>query len=78
MFSAMQKRKIAAEVEKVLLSFGHPEMPKERPVFFLRVDGKEDWNFASIQPNWMFDDDNPPSVNPFNEIMAKHSEKENG
>ena len=69
MFSVEQKQKIAAAVEEVVLSFGHPEMPTEKPKFNLIVLGKEDWMFAEIQPNWEFDEANPPRVNPHNEMM---------
>jgi len=51
MFSTEEKQKIAREVEKILLSFNHPEMPKEKPNFKLHVDGKEDWSWADIEPN---------------------------
>ena len=68
MFSIKEKQFIASEVEKLLLSLKHPEMPKKKPKFHLRVDGKEDWSWAEIKPNWTFGIDNPPEVNPFNEI----------
>ena len=54
MFSSEQKQKIAEEVEKVLLSFNHPEMPEEKPNFKLHVDGKKDWSWADIEPNHKF------------------------
>ncbi len=54
MFSAKEKQKIAEAVEKVLLSFNHPEMPKEKPDFKLHVNGKEDWSWADIEPNHKF------------------------
>jgi hypothetical protein len=68
MFSMKEKQYIAAQVEKLLLGLEHPEMPTEKPVFTLRVEGKEDWSWAEIKPNWTFSIDNPPGVNPFNEI----------
>jgi hypothetical protein len=68
MFSLKEKQHIAAEVEKLLLSLNHPEMPKERPEFTLNVRGKEGWSWAEIGPNWTFTPENPHSVNPFNEI----------
>lgn len=55
MFSTEEKRKIAAALEKVLLEINHPEMPKERPYFKLHVDGKEDWSWADIEPNWVIE-----------------------
>ncbi len=74
MFSTEEKKQIAAAVEKVLLDLKHPEMPTERPKFSLRVDGKEDWSWALIEPNWTFEA-KPPGVNPWNEhareIMGK-------
>ena len=67
MFSVREKQFLAAEIEKLLLGLKHPEMPTEKPKFHLRIDGKEDWSFAEIDPNWTFSKDNPPRVNPFNE-----------
>lgn len=71
MFSMNQKQKIASEVEKLLLSFNHPEMPKEKPDFNLIIRGKEHWSFAEIKPNWRFDENNKPDINPFNERVEK-------
>ena len=68
MFSLKEKQFIASEIEKLLLSLDHPEMPKEKPMFVLKVNGKEDWSWAEIKPNWTFGIDNPPIVNPFNEV----------
>jgi len=67
MFSLKEKQFIAAELEKILLSLHHPEMPTLNPSFSLHVDGKEPWSWADIKPNWTFNDANPPAVNPFNE-----------
>lgn len=55
MFSMREKQFIAAELEKILLSLHHPEMPTEKPKFHLRVDGAESWSFAEIDPNWTFE-----------------------
>jgi len=66
MYSKAEKIKIAEAVEKVLLSFDHPEMPKERAVFKLHVEGKESWSWADIEPNWVYKHKSP-SVNPWNE-----------
>jgi len=69
MFSIKEKRYIAEQIEKLLLSLNHPEMPKEKPVFKIHVDGKESWSWADIEPNWVFDDGKKtPGMNPFNEI----------
>ena len=76
MFSVKEKQNIAQKIESLLLSLNHPEMPKEKPVFFLKVMGKEDWSFAEIEPNWKFGKDNLPSVNPFNENARKILKKE--
>jgi len=70
MFSVAQKRQIAEAVEKLLLSFSHPEMPTDKPVFHLHVEGKESWSWADIEPNWVFDDAHKPGVNPWNEQVA--------
>lgn len=71
MFSMEQKRKIAAAVEKILLDLDHTEMPTERPIFILHVEGKESWSWANINPNWTFDENNKPGINPWNEINIK-------
>ncbi len=71
MFSLEQKQKISAEVEKLLLSFNHPEMPKEKVNFSLFVRGKEEWSWADIKPNWTFYETNKPIINPHNESVAK-------
>ena len=52
MFCVAEKKKIAEEIEKLLLNLNHPEMPKEKPTFRLHVDGKESWSWADIEPNW--------------------------
>ena len=71
MFSVKEKRKIAEEIEKLLLNLDHPEMPKDKPVFKLRVDGKESWSWAEIKPNWKHDDANSPNTNPWNEVARE-------
>jgi hypothetical protein len=70
MFSQAQKVKIAKKIEKLLLSFNHPEMPTEKPSFKLHIDGKERWSWADIEPNWKFDT-KAPSVNTWNERIAE-------
>lgn len=72
MFSLEQKQKISAEVEKLLLSFDHPEMPQEKPKFILNVYGKEDLSWAKIEPNWTFNEENKPGMNPHNESVAEN------
>ncbi|HEB41535.1 MAG TPA: hypothetical protein ENI08_00765 [Candidatus Dependentiae bacterium] len=73
MFSMQQKKELAEVIEKKILSFNHPEMPKEKPSFKLHVDGGFSW--ADIEPNWTFED-KEPSINPFNEAMAIPKEEE--
>jgi len=70
MFSKEQKMKISAEVEKIILSFNHPEMPIVSPSFKLHIDGKESWSWADIEPNWHYEDIKP-AVNPHNEKVAE-------
>ena len=70
MFSAEEKKQIAAGVEKLLLALKHPEMPDERPNFQLHVNGKEEWSWADILPNWTFEEA-APGVNPWNENSRK-------
>lgn len=67
MFSVKEKQEISAAIEKILLDLDHPEMPKERPSFSLRVNGKEEWSWAVIVPNWTFDGKPPYPTNPWNE-----------
>ena len=68
MFSVKEKQWLSAEIEKLLLSLDHPEMPKEKPSFSLHIDGKESWSWADIKPNWTFTPDNPVSIpNDWNE-----------
>lgn len=66
MFSMKEKAFIAQKVEEILLSLDHPEMPKSRVKFALRVDGAEAWSWADISPNWTFEK-TPPTTTPFNE-----------
>jgi len=74
MFSVKQKQHIAAVIERTLLELDHPEMPGQKPQFFLKVVGTESWSWADIYPNWTFETDNPPSVNPHNEAQDKAGE----
>ena len=76
MFSIAEKRKLAEGIEKLLLDLSHPEMPTEKPKFTLHVEGKESWSWADIEPNWTFDDKNPPGVNPWNEVARIALRKE--
>jgi len=73
MFSIKEKRYIAGVIEKVILELKHPEMPEEKPNFLLHINGKEEWSWADIEPNWKFGIDNPPMINPFNEMMGEHN-----
>jgi hypothetical protein len=66
-----QKQSIAAGIEKILLDLNHPEMPKERPFFKLLVGGTQAWSWADIAPNWTFDENHKPGINPHNERVAK-------
>ena len=76
MFSMKQKKEIAEMIERILLSYNHPEMPEEKPKFKLHVDGKEDWSWADIEPNWTFaDGEKPVDINPFNEATARKMEE---
>jgi len=68
MFSIKEKQYIASQIEKLLLELDHPEMPKEKPMFTLRIEGKESWSWTEIKPNWTFEIGNPPTINPFNEV----------
>jgi len=79
MFSTEEKRKISGEIEKLILSFHHPEMPEEKPYFKIHIDGKESWSWADIEPNWKYNE-NPGKINPWNEIaheVARSVKKKN-
>ena len=71
MFSVEQKKHIANIIEKTLLDLKHPEMPEDKPNFSLHVDGKESWSYADIDPNWTYDENNKPTINPWNELNDK-------
>ena len=60
MFSMQEKKHIAEKIEELLLSLNHPEMPKEKPIFHLHIEGKESWSWADIKPNWTFSEENKP------------------
>ncbi len=66
MFSMKEEQQIAKEIEELLLKLNHPEMPKEKVVFALHINGKEDWSWADIEPNWKYED-KEPGINPWNE-----------
>ena len=70
MFSLAEKQFIAAELEKIILSLNHPEMPKKHPKFNLHIDGDSDWSWADIEPNWVYDTHKSPPNN-WNEIARK-------
>ncbi len=74
MFSIKQKQHIAAEVEKLLLSINHPEMPTDKPDFQLLVAGKESWSFSVIKPNHTVTQDDIADANPWNEMQDKQSQ----
>lgn len=76
MFSLKEKQYLSSEIERLILGLGHPEMPKDKPMFSIRIEGKESWSWAEIKPNWTFGIDNPPKVNPFNEISRQVLSKE--
>ena len=78
MFSLEEKKQIAAVIEKALLKLNHPEMPKDKPMFTLHVEGKEDWSWADIKPNWTFNADSPAATTQWNEtarIIMKKDKK---
>lgn len=68
MFSSEEKKKIAEGIEKLLLDLNHPEMPKEKPKFKLHVGGKEEWPWANIEPNWIFEIQKNIKINTLNDF----------
>lgn len=70
MFSQEEKIKISSEIEKLLLSFNHPEMPTEKPEFKIHIKGKASWSWADIEPNWKFEN-KTAGINPWNEEVRE-------
>ena len=69
MFSVKEKQYLSAVIEKALLDLKHPEMPTDKPVFTLKVEGAESWSWAEIKPNWSFDGKTAATPNPWNEVV---------
>jgi hypothetical protein len=66
MFSVQQKRAISNEIQKLLKSTGHPELPVGEITFCLRIEGAEDWSWAEIHNNGAITN---PGINPHNEAQ---------
>ena len=77
MFTLKEKQHLAEVIEKAILDLKHPEMPGERPKFKIHIEGKEDWSWADIEPNWTFEN-KQPGVNVFNELSRKIFPKKRG
>ena len=71
MFSIKEKKYIANEIEKILLSLDHPEMPKEKPMFEIHINGENNWSWADIEPNWIYEEKDDKFFNGFNEIARE-------
>ena len=71
MFSIKEKQYLSALIEKALLDLKHPEMPREKPVFTLKVEGAEEWSWAEIKPNWTFEGKTASKQNPWNEVARE-------
>lgn len=78
MFTVKEKQHLAEVIEKAILELKHPEMPEEKPKFKIHIDGKENWSWADIEPNWTYDKDNKPGVNIFNEMSREIHQKKRG
>lgn len=70
MFSTKQKQEISKKVEEILLLYNHPEMPKERLEFHLKIRGNNPFSWATIEPNHHFENVKP-GINPHNEKIAE-------
>jgi len=66
MFSVRQKREISEQVQKILRSTNHPELPEGEIQFVLHVDGDGPMSWADIRNNGAVLN---PDVNPHNERM---------
>lgn len=64
MFSVTQKRIISEQVQRILRSTNHPELPVGEISFQLHVEGAASWSWADIQNNGAVSN---PGVNPWNE-----------
>ena len=51
MFSPKLKSEIAREIQDMLQSLDHPELPKGEISFILHVDGADGWSWANIRNN---------------------------
>jgi len=67
MFSIAQKRLIADQVQHILRSTQHHELPKGEIQFWLHVDGIAAWSWADIRNNGAVTN---PTINPWNEFQA--------
>lgn len=76
MFSVKEKKHIASVIEKTLLDLKHPEMPNEKPKFKIHIDGAEDWSWADIYPNWVYEQKPEQPVNNWNEISREMLSKD--
>jgi len=74
MFSVNQKRYISDQIQKILRSTNHPELPENEIEFEIHIKGKEDWSWAIIKNNKRVVN---PKINPHNERMDKSSIKGN-
>ena len=68
MFSIRQKRWISDEIQKILRSTNHPELPSGEIQFHIHVKGAEKWSWADICNNGAVP---TPEVNPWNEQQDK-------
>ncbi len=70
MFSIREKQLIAEQVQEILRSTNHPELPENEINFLLHVDGAKSRSWADIKNNGAYKDP-VPSVNPWNEAQDK-------
>jgi hypothetical protein len=68
MFSVRQKREISDAIQKILHDTNHPELPEGEITFYLQVEGKNSWSFATIRNNGSVIE---PGINPWNEAQDK-------
>ncbi len=72
MFSMKQKQEISRAVQEILRDTNHIELPHDGEITFtLRVEGDQEWSWAVIKNNGQFTDDNPVTINAWNEFMSK-------
>ena len=68
-----QKRLLAEQIQMLIRSTGHPELPEGEITFNIHIKGAEPWSWAQIRNNGAVLE---PGINPHNELVAEQQECE--